>query len=124
VIPFLIGASNYNFWRFLILSSAGAMVWSISISTAGLIFGKVVLLFIADMKHYQLWLFSGLLLLGLGLWAVYRFKHRKQKPESRCQKSEDGGQMTEVRGQKWEVGIRNAEFGKIVQSGKSRVQRL
>jgi membrane protein DedA with SNARE-associated domain len=78
VIPFMIGMTNYSFGRFILLSSAAALVRSITISVAGLVCGKVLILFISDMKHYQLWLFGGLGIFGLLWWSIYHFKHRQR----------------------------------------------
>lgn len=78
VIPFLIGATDYNFRRFILLSSAGAMVWSITVTFAGLVCGKALLLFIADMKNYQLWVIGALGILGILFGAIYHFKVRKK----------------------------------------------
>ena len=76
VIPFLIGMTNYNFARFLLLSSAGALVWSVTITMAGLVCGKFLLLFISDLQRYLLWFVGVLGILGIVFWAIYHFKQR------------------------------------------------
>jgi membrane protein DedA with SNARE-associated domain len=74
VIPFLIGVTDYSFWRFILLSSAGAFVWSITITAAGLVFGKALLPFITDMEYYLLLFIGGLGVIGLLVWAICRFE--------------------------------------------------
>jgi membrane protein DedA with SNARE-associated domain len=76
VIPFLIGTKECSFRRFLLLSSAGAMVWSVTLTVAGFVCGKVLLLFLADMKHYQLLFIGGFAIFGLLCWAIYHLKNR------------------------------------------------
>jgi membrane protein DedA with SNARE-associated domain len=71
VIPFLIGATGYPFGRFLLLSSAGAMTWSITVTVAGLLCGKLLLHFVANIKGYQIWFICCIGLIGLICWTVY-----------------------------------------------------
>jgi membrane protein DedA with SNARE-associated domain len=77
VIPFLIGVTDYSFWRFILLSSAGAIVWSITITAAGLVCGKSLLLFMTNMENYRIWFIGGLGIIGLLFWAIYYLKYRK-----------------------------------------------
>jgi membrane protein DedA with SNARE-associated domain len=77
VIPFLIGATGYSFRRFILLSSAGALVWSITVTAAGLAGGKALLFFMSAMNSYQLWFIGGLGMIGILCWGIYYFKQRK-----------------------------------------------
>jgi membrane protein DedA with SNARE-associated domain len=76
VIPFLIGATGYSFRRFILLSSAGALIWSITVTAAGLVFGKILLPIISDLTTYRIWVIGGFLTFGILCWAIYHFKHR------------------------------------------------
>lgn len=91
VIPFMIGVTDYSFLRFIFISSAGALAWSITITAAGLIFGKALLHYMGHMQNTQLLIIGGLGILGLIFWGVYHFKG---------QKSDDRRQMTDERGQR------------------------
>jgi membrane protein DedA with SNARE-associated domain len=75
-IPLLIGATGCSFRRFILLSSTGAAVWSITVTAAGLVCGKALLLFMTDMKSYRLWCVGGLGIIGVVLWVIYHLKHR------------------------------------------------
>ena len=77
VIPFMIGVTDYSFRRFVLISSAGAAVWSIAVTAAGLLCGKALLLLMTDMKTYRIWGIVILGIIGIILWAVYRFKRRR-----------------------------------------------
>ena len=76
VIPFLIGVTDFSFRRFILLSSAGGAVWSITVTFAGLVFGKALLLIMTHMKTYRFWCIGSLGIIGILCWAVYYFKHR------------------------------------------------
>ena len=77
VIPLLIGASGCSYRRFILLSSAGAAVWSITISAAGMAFGRALLLLITDIRTYQLWFIGSLGIIGIVLWGIYHFKQQR-----------------------------------------------
>ena len=70
VIPFLIGVTDYSFCRFMLLSSTGAVVWSITITIVGLNCGKVILPLFAEMKHYQIWLIGAIGIIGVLAWRI------------------------------------------------------
>jgi membrane protein DedA with SNARE-associated domain len=76
VIPVLIGATGCSFRRFILLSSAGAAVWSITVTAAGLVCGKALLLFMTDIKTYRFWCIGGLGIIGIIFWAIYHLKQR------------------------------------------------
>jgi membrane protein DedA with SNARE-associated domain len=104
-IPFLIGITDYSFLRFLLISSAGALAWSVTITVAGLIFGKALLHFMGHMQNTQLLIIGGLGILGLIFWGLYHFRDQRSEdpatPDSfaatgRRQKSDGRGQMAEV----------------------------
>jgi membrane protein DedA with SNARE-associated domain len=70
VIPFLIGATGCSYRRFIMLSSAGAAVWSITITAAGIVCGKALLLLMTDIKNYQLWCIAALGIIAIVFWAI------------------------------------------------------
>jgi len=76
VIPFLIGATGCSWRRFILLSGAGAALWSITVTAAGIVCGKALLLFTADIKTYQLWGIGALSMVGIGLWAIWAIFQR------------------------------------------------
>jgi membrane protein DedA with SNARE-associated domain len=71
VIPFLIGVTDYSFRRFLLISSAGALVWSITITMVGITCGKIILPFLAEMKHYQILFIGAIGIIGFLVWAIF-----------------------------------------------------
>jgi membrane protein DedA with SNARE-associated domain len=71
VIPFLIVATGYSFRRFFLLSCIGGIVWSITITLAGIAFGKDLLIVLTEMKQYQFWVLGLVGMIGIILWIVY-----------------------------------------------------
>ena len=71
VIPFLIGVTDYSFRRFLLISSAGALVWSITITMVCITCGKIILPFLAEMEHYQILFIGAIGITGFLVWGIY-----------------------------------------------------
>jgi membrane protein DedA with SNARE-associated domain len=71
VIPFLIGATGYSFRRFFLLSCIGGIVWSITITLAGIAFGKIVLAVLSDIQQYQFWVLGFIGMIGILLWVIH-----------------------------------------------------
>ena len=78
VTPYLLGASGISRLRFTLLNLIGAGVWAVAIGILGYLFGQTFELILDDIKHYELWLFVGLALVGVVLWWFYRI--RKKPP--------------------------------------------
>ena len=64
--------------RFILLNLIGAALWSAVIATGGYFFGRVLKIFLADIKHYELALLLVVLLIGIAirLLSVYREKRK------------------------------------------------
>jgi membrane protein DedA with SNARE-associated domain len=59
--------------RFLILNALGALIWSLTISTGGYLFGHALEILIEDIRRYQLTVIVGIIILGILGWLGHRF---------------------------------------------------
>lgn len=75
--PLLLGASNVPSFRFLILNLLGALIWSIAFGVMGYMFGHTIELIIGDIEYYEIWLFLGLVIMGISIWCIYFFNKKK-----------------------------------------------
>ena len=79
VTPLLLGMDRtVRVRRFILLNLIGAALWSAVIATGGYFFGRVLKLFLADIRHYELALLLVVLLIGIAirLLALYREKRK------------------------------------------------
>ena len=72
--PLLLGMSHVSRVRFAALNFAGALIWATLISGAGYLFGHAVEMFLHDAKRYEVLVLGGLLLAGIGVWTVRRYR--------------------------------------------------
>jgi membrane protein DedA with SNARE-associated domain len=78
VTPFVVGAAHVPRLRFFLLNLIGAVVWAISFAYIGYLLGEASKLFIADLRHYGLYLLGALLLVGLLVWLTTLIRHRRK----------------------------------------------
>lgn len=63
--------------RFVVLNAIGAVIWSVVISAGGYLFGYALEGFIKDIKRYELEIILTVLMVGIILWAVHRYREKK-----------------------------------------------
>ncbi len=79
VTPLLLGMDRtIRVRRFILLNLIGATLWSAAIATGGYFFGRVLEIFLADIRHCELALLPAALLIGIAirLLVLYREKRR------------------------------------------------
>ncbi len=74
ILPFTIGMSNISTTRFQVLNFAGAVLWSVTITAGGYLFGHLVERMLGDLRHYEEIAFAVLALGGLAYWWYSRRK--------------------------------------------------
>ncbi len=74
VTPFVIGMSPVPAQRFLLLNLIGAVLWAVVIGALGFIFGHALEAVLGDIRRYEAWLLGGLLLAGIMLWLLHRWR--------------------------------------------------
>jgi len=77
ITPVLMGASGISPLRFLICNLIGASTWALLFGSLGYLFGEAMQAVVKDLYRYQLWLFGGLALSGLGIWLLRRWWQRR-----------------------------------------------
>jgi membrane protein DedA with SNARE-associated domain len=68
VLPFTIGMSAISTSRFQVLNFAGAVLWSVTITAGGYLFGHLVERMLGDLRHYEEILLVVLAIGGLIFW--------------------------------------------------------
>ena len=76
VTPFVVGSAHIPRLRFFTLNLIGAIVWAITFTYAGYLFGEAFRLFIAGYERYALYILGGLVLVGLSIWITTLIRHR------------------------------------------------
>ncbi len=81
VILILLGCTNLKMSKFLTFSILNSIAWSILISFIGFAFGKVVLVFVSDIKKYESIIVPAVLALVVALILIYRhiMKEKEKK---------------------------------------------
>ncbi len=72
--PVLLGMSQVSHVRFAVVNLVGAMIWATLIGGAGYLFGQAVEMFLRDAKRYEALVLGALLLAGIGVWMVRRYR--------------------------------------------------
>lgn len=78
VTPFVIGASQVAKGRFFVLNAIGAAVWALALGSGGYLFGHAFQAIIDDLVRIELYVFAGLIVLALAIWAVSLVRRRRR----------------------------------------------
>lgn len=78
ITPFVLGMTRAPFLEFLLLNTLSAAVWSALIASLGFVFGHALELLLGDLRHYEIAIFTLVLLGGVCLWLIHRFRHGKE----------------------------------------------
>ncbi len=73
--PVVIGMSNISSARFITLNAAGALIWSVLISSAGYLFGHTIEAVLSDLKHYEHFVILFIILIS---FIIFLLKHLKK----------------------------------------------
>jgi membrane protein DedA with SNARE-associated domain len=79
IIPFLIGMSSVSTRKFIILDAIAAFVWAVAVGTGGYLFGNILEIILGDIKHYELPVLGAIALIGVSLWALYRYHYYRSR---------------------------------------------
>lgn len=72
--PFVIGMSNVPFPVFALLNMAGALVWAVTVASAGYYFGMALETWMGDLKQIEETVLAVILAAGAGIWLWRRRK--------------------------------------------------
>lgn len=77
VTPFAIGLSDVSWIRFAILNVIGAAVWATSLGLAGFYFGHAVEAVLGDIRHYEIEVMGGIVLVAFVVWIAHAYWQRR-----------------------------------------------
>ena len=78
--PFVLGMNHrIKTGRFIVFNAIGAIIWSVVISSGGYFFGHALEQFIKDTKHYEIELISVILLVGLTIWLIHKYRENGRR---------------------------------------------
>jgi membrane protein DedA with SNARE-associated domain len=78
--PFCIAmCKDIRISRFVLLNAAGAVIWSVSVSAGGYLFGYALERFIKNFKRYELHALVTVAFFGIVLWGIHKYRE-KRKP--------------------------------------------
>ena len=68
VTPFVVGMNGFSIRRFVALSLMGTALWLAVLSSAGIVFGRLVLSVLADFRQTGQWLLVGAMIIAVVAW--------------------------------------------------------
>lgn len=79
--PMVIGTSEINAKRFIVLNAIGSVLWAVIIGTLGYLFGETLSLFLGRIKHLELEIVLFLIIIGIVVWIIryYKIKYELNK---------------------------------------------
>ena len=78
VTPFVIGASQVSRVRYFALNFIGAVIWAITLSWMGYLFGEAFRLFLDDFHQKGLMVLGVLVVIGLLIWVTTLLRARRR----------------------------------------------
>ena len=82
VVLILLGCTNMKVGRFLMYSLLNSVCWSILVGTVGYLFGRVVFVFVDDIKKYETIIVPVVLGLVVLFILIYRYIMSKKEKET------------------------------------------
>jgi len=77
--PIVIGINhNIKASRFIILNAVGALLWAVLVSAGGYLFGVALDALMKDIKHYEIEVILGILLIGGIFWMIHYLREKKK----------------------------------------------
>ncbi len=77
--PIAIGSTRLSLVRFVVVNAAGALVWSACWAGAGYVLGHAAERVLGELTRYEGYLFAGLLVTGVIVALVVRWRHRANR---------------------------------------------
>ncbi|MBA4416583.1 MAG: DedA family protein [Syntrophus sp. (in: bacteria)] len=82
IILLLLGCTDLKKRTFFLYSTLSALLWSVMVSLIGYLFGQVVLIFVNDVRKYELYIVPAVLVGVLLLIVIYRHVVKKREEKS------------------------------------------
>jgi membrane protein DedA with SNARE-associated domain len=78
--PIVLGMGHVPALKFMALNFIGACLWAVLIAGAGYLFSEALDTLPANGRRYEYWGFAAIVLIGLGVWALHRYRARYRNP--------------------------------------------
>ena len=79
VMPFAIGISRVQLWRFVLLNAIGAIVWAVVVAGGGYLFGNALEGLLGNVRHYEKMLFALVAVAGVVMWALHLVRRYRKE---------------------------------------------
>ncbi len=79
ITPFVVGVSRVSPLKYFMLNAVGALVWAITLTSLGYVFGHTAELILDDIKKYEFTMMGIILLAGLVGWILHFRAREKEK---------------------------------------------
>ncbi len=79
VAPFVIGMSTISARKFILLNTAGALVWALIVGGGGYLFGHTVEIIIGNVKQYEKWVIALIAVSGIIVWTLHFYLRKRKK---------------------------------------------
>lgn len=77
VTPFVVGMSEVNTLRFVVLNMISAAVWAVAVGSLGYVFGSAIRAVIGDIKQYELTILLSIAAAAAVAWAFTTWQRRR-----------------------------------------------
>lgn len=74
--PMVIGMSPLPTFHFVLLNALGAIIWAAIIATLGYAFSNAIEALMPQIRHYEEYIFIGVLVVGAVVWLIMRVRNR------------------------------------------------
>jgi membrane protein DedA with SNARE-associated domain len=79
--PILLGMGRVPAWKFVVFNFIGAAIWAPLIAGIGYFFGTILESVLHDVKHYEMWAFVAVAVIGLTAAVVMHFREEQLDEE-------------------------------------------
>ena len=76
--PVMLGMGRVPAWKFMLYNFIGAAIWAPLIAGIGYLFGTALESMLGNLKRMELWVFAGLVAIGLGFGLVHLVRARRR----------------------------------------------
>ena len=75
--PVILGMGRVSAVKFFILNFIGACIWAVLVTGVGYVFSEALDVMLADARSYEHVGFVAIVLIGLAVWGLHRFRARR-----------------------------------------------
>jgi membrane protein DedA with SNARE-associated domain len=96
VTPVVIGMARVPVWRYFFLNMTAAIIWALAFGLSGYGFGVVIREYFSGLKHLELYIFGGLILLGVVIWLIHTFRRLRRARLAKLQAAQPSSTISET----------------------------